>query len=519
MKAFIFVSAILLVFPFYSFAGEIQVKNARIDEINNQKKYAFISFDVSWENSWRSDITGMGYAEPYNYDAAWVFVKFRDKAGRFRHASLSAISKSHRSDGKAAISASRDGRGVFVYSAQNFSGPADYKGIKLKWNFGSDNIDINQDTEIRVLAVEMVFIPGGSFYAGDGGSYGSFFNTRQGVPALISQEPVLLKASSNSFDDGAISNEGVWVSGASGIRSKDGDFENPEFPTGYGAFYVMKYEISQGEYAGFLNLISAGQSYGRDLNAEGQYRNTITFNGRQFVAKRPKRACNFLSWMDGAAYADWTGLRPMTELEFEKACRGYNSNTNDANMPVKNEYAWNDDSIAAAGVIAGTEDGSESVNGNAAFDNVTYKGGDGLYGPLGCGVFEKPGPRNLSGKSYYGVCELSGNLSEQCVTLGNTAGRSFMGNDGDGVLTETGEADESSWPGINGNADEDKANLKYIGNIVESPGITAAAGSGQRGGNWYTRKTFLMISDRAFASHPLGRRSEYAGFRCVRYAQ
>ncbi len=33
-------------------------------------------------------------------------------------------------------------------------------------------------------------------------------------------------------------------------------------------------------------------------------------------------ACDYLSWMDLCAYADWAGLRPMTELELEKACRG-----------------------------------------------------------------------------------------------------------------------------------------------------------------------------------------------------
>ena len=29
-----------------------------------------------------------------------------------------------------------------------------------------------------------------------------------------------------------------------------------------------------------------------------------------------------ISWSDMSAYLDWSGLRPMTELEYEKACRG-----------------------------------------------------------------------------------------------------------------------------------------------------------------------------------------------------
>ena len=43
--------------------------------------------------------------------------------------------------------------------------------------------------------------------------------------------------------------------------------------------------------------------------------------------------CNFLSWMDLAAYLDWAALRPMTELEFEKICRG-------PNPPIAGEYVW-----------------------------------------------------------------------------------------------------------------------------------------------------------------------------------
>ena len=33
-------------------------------------------------------------------------------------------------------------------------------------------------------------------------------------------------------------------------------------------------------------------------------------------------ACNEMSWNAFTAYLDWSGLRPMTELEYEKACRG-----------------------------------------------------------------------------------------------------------------------------------------------------------------------------------------------------
>ena len=104
----------------------------------------------------------------------------------------------------------------------------------------------------------------------------------------------------------------------------------------------MKYEISQGQWVSFFNKLTASQKLGRDItDATGKNtdietnRNTVAWTNaaNDATCTAPDRACNFLSWGDGIAYADWAGLRPLTELEFEKACRG-------AGNPVSNEYAW-----------------------------------------------------------------------------------------------------------------------------------------------------------------------------------
>ena len=114
-----------------------------------------------------------------------------------------------------------------------------------------------------------------------------------------------------------------------------GDASGPipaAYPKGYGGFYCMKYEISQGEYADFLSTLTATQV--SDLYASvTTYRYSITGSTGSYSATYPYLACNYLNWQDLAAYLDWTGLRPMTELEFEKACRG-------PLIPVANEYAW-----------------------------------------------------------------------------------------------------------------------------------------------------------------------------------
>jgi len=49
---------------------------------NNSANYALVEFDVSWDNSWRTS------SGPSNWEAAWVFVKFRLGTGPWQHASL-----------------------------------------------------------------------------------------------------------------------------------------------------------------------------------------------------------------------------------------------------------------------------------------------------------------------------------------------------------------------------------------------------------------------------------------------
>lgn len=52
-------------------ANNIRVSNVTITDLNPGDKYAMVYFDLSWDNSWlTSSITS-------NWDAAWVFVKYR----------------------------------------------------------------------------------------------------------------------------------------------------------------------------------------------------------------------------------------------------------------------------------------------------------------------------------------------------------------------------------------------------------------------------------------------------------
>jgi formylglycine-generating enzyme required for sulfatase activity len=176
--------------------------------------------------------------------------------------------------------------------------------------------------------------------------------------------------------------------------------------------------------------------------------------------------------MDGAAYMDWAGLRPMTELEFEKACRGINT-------PVASEFAWGNTTSTGADNITNVGEAGEVTN--TANANSVCCRSVGVSGPMRVGTFAGAATtRTQAGATYYGIMEMSGNVWERTVTVGNGAGRSYTGAHGDGNLFNDGSANVDFWPGINGNSTAGTANTAFIG----STGVTQAAGSGFRGGGW-----------------------------------
>jgi formylglycine-generating enzyme required for sulfatase activity len=291
----------------------------------------------------------------------------------------------------------------------------------------------------------------------------------------------------------------------------------------------MKYEISQGQYIDFLNTLTRTQQGTRvasDISgtnvtnnfvmtngSSSSFRNTIqcptTGNGTSptrvvfNTGSRDSRAASYLSWMDLMAYADWAGLRPITELEFEKAARG-------PNTPVTGEYAWGTTNITQCLALTGTGDSEvcTTTNANGNFTYTTFTGGDAGFGPLRVGIFSTASTttREGAGAGYYGNMDLSGSVYERTVTVGNAAGRAFIGTHGDGVLTSAGNATNTDWPGI----DATPAN-----------GITGGAGAGSRGGHWNLASYlfyFATTSARVNATDSLTTRSFICGGRVGRTA-
>jgi formylglycine-generating enzyme required for sulfatase activity len=146
------------------------------------------------------------------------------------------------------------------------------------------------------------------------------------------------------------------------------------------------------------------------------------------------------------AYLDWAALRPMTEFEYEKICRGASP------ASLNGEFAWNGVSSTVATSSALNNPGEASETSTAAGDGLCAVGNAAATaGPLRCGFAAGAATTKAqAGGSWWGVMEMSGNVWEQCV-----GGQSFNYSDftnacGDGTVTAGGAANTANWPSAGG---------------------------------------------------------------------
>ncbi len=460
-----------------SFAGTLFANNLRITNINVNLASQTVTFDIAWDNSWRLSAT----QRPANWDAVWVFVKFRacdsPATAIWEHGLINTNLATH-TFGNLEPTLS-DGSAVGIDPAPNNT------GVMLRRNavgvypnaapttvtLNISNLPTAGDYDVRVLGIEMVYVPQGAYLLGALDGY--YYYTDQGAYSFSpdcgnngTRRPYQI-TSENALTL-------TWAGNCTGVNVP------ATFPKGYKPFYCMKYEISQGQYAAFLNTLSATQAAARFPGNFNNYRNRLTNTGTpptQYYSDRPDRAQNYLNWHDVMAYLDWAALRPMTELEYEKACRGEG--------PSFGGYAWGSQRIEAAQTInKSPEDGTEEISlptgANACYNNVTFVGGDAGRGPLRVGIFAKPTStsRDSTGATYYGIMDMSGNLWENCVAVHNNT-IAYDGQWVDGYVNATGNADVPNWF------------LPTTGN-----NNAASQGAGVRGGGWRSAWYSLRVSSR-----------------------
>ncbi len=492
-------------------ANNLTITNARISAKNTINDTYTITFDLRWENNWR---------EGDNWDACWIVVKFFHN-GEWQHAHLSLTGHSAGSidaindsaniqlglvDERLSHSASNPAVGAFFYRSPTAttSGGATFNtiGAELIWDYASNGLSDSDTALIAVLGTEMVYVASGAFSAGfflalqpsitnfyepiretispQGGAYGTWHFE------VLNENAVTL---STAVAEGNVYASDYW--GSTGVLPAD-------YPKGFNAFYCMKYEGSQSQYVTFLNLLPTAMRETRYPNKYGQHRHGITQSGFQYSTDLPYVACNYVSWADASAYLDWMGLRPMTELEFEKLCDPMGQ-SRDGFLSDASELPWGTglcqnfsycyqyplraitpNSIANAG---GANEysyysGSGKPNLNARRTHNQY--GDLNQGPLRVGSFATQS--NLidsAGATPSGILDIGGNLSEFTIGITND-GRGFEPIHGDGQLSiagpipgsVSGDANVSTWPS------------------------SAAEGTGRRGGSWADNSYYAVEFDR-----------------------
>ena len=336
------------------------------------------------------------------YDALWVFAKFEREPGVWGDLRLRSGSARVGDDSPLAVREvlhpSGYARGLVLYRGARGAGPTSV-AVTADWDFGASYFDRPTDsTDVRVYGVELVHVPPGAFALGED------------VADSLRQPNAFRAAGGGAF---RLASEGeLAVGDAAGALTYDvpegesyagGDVGGPvppSFPKGVDGFYVMKYPVTQGQYAAFLNALPPRGRRARDVSAYPNYRErggSIRCDGAACVAAYPDRAANFLTWADGTGWAAWAGLRPMTELEYEKAAAG------------------------------------------TAADSARYADG---------ALPDRVGSSRR--RSRWGAVDLRGGLWERVVSIGTPEGRAYRGSPGPGFVDELGYPyafANADWPG------------------------------------------------------------------------
>lgn len=479
-----------------SYANNVQVSNVTLTGQNAANNTYQVQFDISWENSWRTSTFES------NYDAVWIFFKFRETPQlNWQHGSISTTGFVEPTGGtiNVPLESGSSGYGAFLHRTSDGIGDVNYTSVELKWNYGfsfEDDVVI----EICVFAIEMVYIPSGSFLVGDAS------NTPEGNFEMGNTNASFSITSENTLTLGGTSSANLSNSNAISMATVD-DYNYAitqtlpaNYPKGFDPFYVMKYEMSQGQYAAYLNKLTTSAAEARFPGQFGIGNHTVTDTGvapELYIATSPDRACNFLNWGDVASYADWSGLRPMSELEYEKICRGTRPSSPD-------EFAWGDPFIYNQNYSYASPDLPEEtiLNPVPGAGNAIYNLTRGPQaGPRRCGMAAASilnPSRREAGASYYGVMEMTGNVWELAISTGSVNGRNFNGNNhGNGIISNsTGNSTVAGWPPVSG--------------------ASNALGTGVRGGGHPSSAPKLRVSSRDLANTIINSRFTDVSGRLVR---
>jgi formylglycine-generating enzyme required for sulfatase activity len=139
--------------------------------------------------------------------------------------------------------------------------------------------------------------------------------------------------------------------------------ENPAHNVILNSFYISKYEVTNAEFAEFLNVygsdtIKEGSDMGEELIYEDDW--GVTKDGDVWRAQKgfESHPVIYVSWFGADAYCKWKGYRLPTEAEWEVAARGGKNRSH--------KYAGSDNADSVAWYFGNSEKSTHAVGKKAA---------------------------------------------------------------------------------------------------------------------------------------------------------
>ena len=178
---------------------------------------------------------------------------------------------------------------------------------------GSPAGDVTGDGAVNVLDLVRVAQDLGKTTPGGGET------TDGGGTTVVEEPPTEEPSQPDPYEGMALIPAGEFRMGSNSSGRSD---EKPVHSVHVDAFYMDKYEVTNAEYAEFLNAKGKHTEAGKTWLNIGSAR--IGYVNRVYRAKAgyENHPVTYVSWYGAMAYAKWKGKRLPTEAEWEKAVRG-----------------------------------------------------------------------------------------------------------------------------------------------------------------------------------------------------
>jgi len=226
-----------------------------------------ITFDISWENSWRTSTT-----VPANWDACWLFAKYRITGGEWHHCTLSTNVNEYYYPAGSTITPAMDAKGFFIYRSEDGSGSNDWDQVKISWKYGLDGVNDDAEVEVKLFAIEMVYITQGDFYIGDGDElYESDYAFHSGFSTSAVQinsnlVPDIKVSGSSEYDDAELK-DGIGIDGDGGIDpDNNGTIDNAFFSNRLQGFLYHEIRDQPGAIQGVPQYADPASTAGQGCN-------------------------------------------------------------------------------------------------------------------------------------------------------------------------------------------------------------------------------------------------------------